>query len=319
MFPLEGVIKAGSTFVIRGNRCNTDKLSFIPVDSYDMEWDKSFNQGTSSFYLCVGTSFRDLLENNSLSNPWQSTNVLNGYIDACGFGQGSVGEGSSVFRVLDDWNKVLFVRWFMLDPSKQANKAHSARKTTDLWTYINIEKQTRRMGNSTQYYYMDNIKKLYQPQASYKGKNFFTNKTHFNTQKPNMINITFGMQATDGGEQKRASRCFNWISVGYFEEYLEYKKITDTEWTKVYSITSYNRYNSSDINTFINYYQRLRWCASDGTWVTSHKCIIHNLTAGEYEYRVGRDNDNLYLSDTYTFKVHADSEVSSFSYIQVTD
>lgn len=324
VLPLEGIIKAGSTFVVRGARCNTDKASFIKVDSYDIEWmDGSapikFKQGPSSFYLCAGTGFQDLLNSNSLSNPWVSNSVKNGYIDSCGFGQGSVGEGSATFTVAEDWNKLLFVRWFMLDPSKQANKAYASRKTTDLWTFINLEKQTMRQGNSTQYYYPDFIKQLYQPQASYKGKDFFSIKTHFNPLKPNMINITFGMQATDGGSDKRASRCFNWVSVGYYDEYLEYKKSSDSEWTKVYSITPNNRDNSETINTFIHYYQRLRWCASDGTWVTSHKCIINGLTAGEYEYRVGRDGDSSYLSDVHTFKVHADSEVTSFSYVQVTD
>ena len=141
----------------------------------------------------------------------------------------------------------------MLDPSKQANKAYASRKTTDLWTFINLEKKTMRQGNSTQYYYPDFIKQLYQPQASYKGKDFFSIKTHFNPLKPN----TFGMQATDGGSDKRASRCFNWVSVGYYDEYLEYKKSSDSEWTKVYSITPNNRDNSETINTFIHYYQRL--------------------------------------------------------------
>ena len=38
VLPLKGVIKAGSTFLIRGAQCNTPKASFINVDNYDMEW-----------------------------------------------------------------------------------------------------------------------------------------------------------------------------------------------------------------------------------------------------------------------------------------
>nr|DAX58396.1 MAG TPA: hypothetical protein [Caudoviricetes sp.] len=32
----------------------------------------------------------------------------------------------------------MYVRWFMLEPSKQGNKAYGARKTKSLWTYINM-------------------------------------------------------------------------------------------------------------------------------------------------------------------------------------
>ena len=41
-----------------------------------------------------------------------------------------------------------------------------------------------------------------------------------------MVNITFGIQATDNGNG--ATRCFNWVSVGFFDEYIEYKKSADT-------------------------------------------------------------------------------------------
>ena len=32
---LDGIIKAGSTYLIRGQRCNTNKSAFIEVNSYD--------------------------------------------------------------------------------------------------------------------------------------------------------------------------------------------------------------------------------------------------------------------------------------------
>lgn len=70
--PLTGVIKAGSTFVIRGRQTNTIKGSMIKVDSYDMEWDIEFKQNKAAFYLCAGDSFKPLLESNSLGNPWEA-------------------------------------------------------------------------------------------------------------------------------------------------------------------------------------------------------------------------------------------------------
>lgn len=319
---LEGIIKAGSTFVIRGAQCNTPKACLINVDSYDMEWKIGndlikFKQGPSSFYLCAGNSFQELLDSRSLNNPWAKQTTKVGYIDSCGFGTGSVGEGSKTFLVESDWNKVLFVRWFMLEPAKQGNKAYASRNTTDLWTYIDLEKQTTKEGNSLQYYYPDYIKQRYAPKASYLEKTFFTIKTKFEETKPNMLNITFGMQATDNGSG--ATRCFNWVSVGYYEEYIEWRKIGETKWNRQLSYVPNDPNNDENINKFINYYKRLRWCASDGTWVTTHKTIIKGLTKGEYEYRVGRENDSSYTSDTLNFTVHSDEDVTNFSFIQTSD
>lgn len=322
VLPLTGVINAGSTFVIRGAQCNTPKNSFISVDNYDMIWEKNnkpieFKQGCSSFYLCVGESFKNNIANKNLNNPWLSTSTREGYIDSCGFGEGSVGEGSATFLVNDDWDKVLFVRWFMLEPAKQGNKAYASRKTVDLWTYINLEKQTTALGNSLQYYYPDNIKEKYTPMASYLGKTFFTNKTTFDKNHANYINITFGIQATDNGEG--ATRCFNWVSVGYYDEFVEYRVKGNSDWTRVYSITDNNINNPEWVTKFIEHYKRFRWTASDGTKVTTHKCIIKGFPKGEYEFRIGRDDNNLYYNDPIEFKVEADEDVKNFNFIHISD
>lgn len=175
--PLTGVIKAGSTFVIRGRQTNTIKGSMIKVDSYDMEWDIEFKQNKAAFYLCAGDSFKPLLESNSLGNPWEAN--LIGYIDSCGFGAEAPAEGNSPLLVNDNWNDIIFVRWFMFETAKQGTKAFAKRKTKDLWTYIDLTKNTTKAGNSIQYYYSDNIKLKYTPQASskmYKNKDIDSDK-----------------------------------------------------------------------------------------------------------------------------------------------
>ncbi len=283
--PLTGVIKAGSTFVIRGRQTNTIKGSMIKVDSYDMEWDIEFKQNKAAFYLCAGDSFKPLLESNSLGNPWEAN--LIGYIDSCGFGAEAPAEGNSPLLVNDNWNDIIFVRWFMFETAKQGTKAFAKRKTKDLWTYIDLTKNTTKAGNSIQYYYSDNIKLKYTPKASYLGKDFFTISTLFRQDIPNYVNLTFGRQATDSGSG--ATRCFNWISVGYYDEYVEIRKQGE-EWSKHYSIIEKDSSNTANINKFINYYKRYKWIAPDGTFVTTHKCIIDKLTAGTYEYRIRRDN-----------------------------
>lgn len=326
VLPLEGVIKAGSTFLIRGAQCNTPKSCFITVKDYDIEWYDneeliSFNQGAASFYLCAGTEFQELLDTNSLSTPWVKDNIKVGYIDSCGFGAKAVYEGNSSYTFIDkeqnDWSKLMFIRWYMLEPAKQGNKAYNARQTKALWTHINLEKQTTKLGNSKQYYYPDYMKQRFAPASSSQNKNFFTNKNDFYSDRPNMINITFGIQATDNGQG--ATRCFNWVSVGYYDEYIQYRKKGESIWTTIYSIINNDDNNPDYIKTFIDHYQRLRWKTSSGIWVTSHKCIIKNLSAGEYEYKIGRDNDSSYQSDILSFKVHSNSEVKSFSFIQTSD
>lgn len=334
---LDGVIKAGSTYLIRGARCNKDKESLIVVDSYDQVWIDSntnkpieFKQGIATFYLCVGNDYKNEIDSKTLKNPWiansSTTTSRKGYIDSCGFGVGSAGESNSALSLLPeyatDWNNILFVRWFTLEPAKQGNKAYSARKTSALWTYIILDRQSQykdTTGGSIHYYYNDQLKKLYTPQASYRNKDFFTNKTRFSINRPNYVNVTFGIQATDGGENKHATRCFNWVSVGRYNEYIIYRKLGESEWKRVYSITSNDSTNPDYIKNYIDYYDRLNWTASDGTRVTSHKCIIKGLTAGEYEFYIKRDDDSLYNSDIHSFKVKSDFEVTNFTVLHISD
>ena len=336
ILPLSGIIKAGSTYLIRGAKCNQYGSELISVPTYDQEWYVNdelikFSQEKSSFYLCVGSPADNWVYNpvgelyavSDLKSPWVKTSTNQGYIDSCGFGTGSVSEGTSTFvlNTGDSWDDALFVRWFMFDPSKQANKAYASRQTTALWTYINLSKQEQYLGNSVQYYYPDYIKAKYQPKSSWEGKNFFSNKTQFNPFKPNCIRCTFGIQATyNDTDSIKASRCFNWVSVGYYNEFVEYRKIGTSEWSRVYSITDNNSTNSAAITKFIDHYKRLRWKTASGTWVTTHKVVLSNVFQdGVYEYRVGRDGDNTYYSNIKKFTVYKNSDVSSFTYVQDTD
>ena len=72
-----------------------------------------------------------------------------------------------------------------------------------------------------------------------------------------------------------------------------------------------------------DYYTRIRWETYYGAPMTTHKVMITGLTAGTYEYKVGRadesGNPTDYISKTREFTVKADSEVTSFDFIQTTD
>lgn len=335
---LDGIIKAGSTYLIRGQRCNTNKGAFIEVNSYDQIWMDGdnpigFSQDASSFYLCVGDIDNNWvydqqgnpLDKGELKSPWNKNFTYQGYIDSCGFGSGSVYEGDATFQVnsTDNAKDCVYIRWFMLEPAKQGNKAYGARKTKSLWTYINMNTQTQFVGNVPMYYYPDNLKQRFTPKASWEGKNFFTNKTSFDPFKPNCLRCTFGMQATvDTTNHKLASRCFNWVSVGCYDEYLQYRKQGDTGWATVRSITKGDSLNTANINHFIDHYDRLRWRTPSGTWVTTHKVVLSNIfEEGVYEFRVGRYNDDSYKSKIYTTTVITSQHVDTygFTFIQETD
>ncbi len=327
---LNGIIPAERSFVIRGARCNSDKSSFISVNSYDMEWKNSegdlisFKQGLAGFFLCTNSDeLNTLLSEDMLLNPWTNNDdtIIPGYIDSCGFGNNAPCENKPLLVLngtvpYNDWSNILFVRWYMFEPAKQGNKAYTARSSAALWTYINLDKQTTCPDDNIVWYYPDYMKQRFAPKASYNNKDFFTNKNVFSEKHPNIINITFGIQATDNG--RGATRCFNWISVGYYNEYVEFRKAGTDGWMRVNSINDDWFVYDEDLAKFKNFYNRLRWVTSDGTWVTTHKCIIRNIMAGNYEYRIRRE-DSDYTSDILQFRVKSNNSVKDFSFVQVSD
>lgn len=352
--PLVGTIKAGSTFLIRGAQCSAKtNTTVINVDDYDMLWYEGnddqgkittknlikFDQAGPTFYLCWGT--RDSNNNimiynssNSLKkvSEWvetapYNTSIIRGYVDSVGLQDGS-GEGSAPCKISGNssMNDCLFFRWFTLDPTNQAYKAYSGRKSSAVWTYIDL--QAEGDNSNVMKKYFDRERKVkYTPKASKDNKTIFNTYTTFDTEKPNYVNCTFGRQATyvDGSVKKTATRCFNWISVGYYNEYLEYRKGNSGDWTRVYSITEASIEtggqfaSNAAVRKYINQYKRIRWITTNQTAVTTHKVLVFGLTNGDYQYRVGRDGDSDYTSETFTFHVWADSEVTSFNFCQVTD
>lgn len=345
--PLVGKIKAGSTYLIRGARCSVDtNTTTIKVDTYDLEWylDNSvdgkirsnklisFSQQGSTFYLVWGKKNKETgsiqiydvsdtlidISSFNLEAPYRPS-VIKGYVDSVGIMNGS-GEGGKSVTISNghSMDDCLFFRWTSLDPARQANKAYGKRSSAGQWTYIDLKQ--------TNFPEADKVK--YTPKSGGQKKNIFTTKTVFNPNKPNYLNITFGRQATEdnvSAVKKKATRCFNWVSIGYYNEYLEYRLSGETNWKKIYSITEDSvksgkeYYKDVNVEKFLRQYKRIRWISSNGTPVTSHKVILKGLSKGTYEYRVGRDGQPEYESETLTFKVLANSEVTSFSFIQTTD
>lgn len=332
--PLRGEIKAGSTFLIRGAQCAIKtNTTVINVDTYDQEWllDSgkliSFAQDSPTFYLAYAEEKNDglyvygvndtLVKLDQFSVPYRSTTCYTGYIDSVGINTGADAEGNSpvIIQAGDEFKNLLFIKSFSMDPVQQANKAYASRKSNSLWSYVNLIKEADETLSNPRYYYSNKL--IFRPRSSKENKNIFTSRTTFDAFHPNMVNITFGIQATDNGNG--ATRCFNWVSVGYYDEFLQYRKKGETSWTTIESITESTSSNYSNDPKIAKCYERIRWITTNLTAVTTHKCIIRGLPAGEYEYRVGRYTDDDYISDIMSFTVRTDYQAKSFQFVQTSD
>ena len=308
VLPLEGEIKSGSTFLIRGAQCSVINANTtrIKVDTYDMEWYDTdgelikFDNTKAKFYLTWGDKPQ------TVASPYQSAKTADegkteirlskGYIDFVGLNIENAGtvdkvDGSEKNPYAYLNTNRLFTKYYSMDPVKQATKALSARNNANDWYFVDLTKDIIPMIEE------------YKPKASFENKNIFYNKTHLDTTKPNYVVCTFGIQAT----APNATRCFNWISADYYDEFIWYRKQGSSTWTKQESF--------KDEIGVRKYYNRIRSEFTDGTPFVAHKAIIKNLSAGTYEYKVGRDDK--YISDVMTFTVIENP--TNFSFVQVSD
>jgi hypothetical protein len=313
VLPLWGTIKAGSTFLIRGAQCSVidTNTTRIKVKSYDMEWYDStgnlirFNNTKAKFLLTCGNNIcPTATPYNKVTNDGNSTSILllNGYIDMVGLNKENPSDVDKIdnseeapYQYLNS-NRI-FSKYYNMDPVSQATKVYGMRNNSKDWYFIELDKDT-----------IPNVSS-YTPCSSSENKNIFFNKSKLKETEPNMISVTFGIQATS----PNATRCFNWISTDYYDEGIMYKPHsgTDSEWIYVESFKT-----ESGIR---KYYNRIRSEATDGTPFTVHKVIIKNLSAGTYDFYVNRPNSS-YKSEEREFTVKDNSEInSSFTFVQVSD
>ena len=128
-----------------------------------------------------------------------------------------------------------------------------------------------------------------------------------------MVYCSFGINV-------HTTRCFNWISVGYFDEYIWIRKQGDTEWKRFESYKPISEqieeiplgiYRSEPSVKLVNsVYARISGrFPGDNSYYTAHKCILKGLSSGTYEYVVGRslitkDPDLQHISEIQTFIVY---------------
>lgn len=354
--PLYGIIKAGSTFLIRGAQCSVEDVNttLIKVGIPDMYWTKANSTTVSSGLLEVSAdtisgvaahsiwdsegylkmenicalylSGSDNAEYNyattalSTSAPYLSSTfeVLKYYIDLVGIGAYSVtgiNEPSEVAPFTTYGNNILLMRYYTMDPVSQAVKALSARNSAKDWNYLNLNNISSEVNISQ-----------YTPKSSREDKNIFFNKHLLESTTPSIITCTFGYNA-------HTTRCFNWVSKGYYDEYIKFTKISGDytnaiicESFKANDLTIADNITTSSNpdrvgNRLNSIYNRIRSITTDGTAFTTHKFIKtfeEPTTTQTYYYKVGRDG---YWSEERSFTLrNRDSVITNgFNFVQITD
>lgn len=121
----------------------------------------------------------------------------------------------------------LYRNTFELDPAKQAFQAFSTYDSSRArWANSGNDYQVVRLGKEyIEFPHTDEKMEIskYTPKASTDKKNVCTDKSKINHDKPNMVTVGFGNNA-------HTTRTFNWISAGYYPEYVWIKKDSDTNW-----------------------------------------------------------------------------------------
>lgn len=352
--PLTGTLKAGGTYLIVGKQYaqNSDSNVYIKVNSFDQEWfvnnelidftikkDVPETNGygfaltygneelTHNFYL-YKKSDSETLNSLGITSDSKFPRIYDpSFIDAIYYKnlvKDESGKGYWADMVLEIKSNTMYKNMFELDPAKQAfqscNTSDSSRtrwqSSNDTWI-VNLNHPYIQFPHSKDTYYLGN----FTPKASFENKNVSTDKSKLDLEKPNMVSCSFGVNIY-------TTRCFNWISVGYYDEYVWIRKKDTSNWTIIESYKQvseegvepqiYPRRKEFSQNINNNVYARLTGrFPGDNTFYTAHKCVVKikefaPTSPETYEYIVGRKdlNGNLdieHTSSIQTFTLYPES------------
>lgn len=331
VLPLKGVIKAGSTFLIRGAQCSvlSSPTTKIIVDKYDMEWEINGTDGKNELIKFSTTQGKFYLTLTTLKcdadNPYSKilddkAEGMAGYIDLVGFTDGEKGNIDSCEKNPNTnlSPKHLMRRYYSMDNGDKATKAKGKRNNAVDWTFIDLS-----LDDGDLIYNIE----AYTPQPSYGNKNLFYDKSKLLINKPSIITCSFGIQATDNGQG--ATRCFNWVCHDLTTRFIWISQ-DKNNWglPNETFYTGDNRTIYNDEETKINgvsIYDRIIQEYTNNTTLVINKFIKSGLTAGTWYYIAGRKKEDgspdlEYCTDIRSFVVRTNSAVESgFTFVQTTD
>lgn len=318
---LSGVIKAGSTFVIRGAQCSklSSPTTRIIVDKYDMEWISNgepikFDSETScKFYLTFNLSSYTGANPYDTSNKNTASDAI-GFLDLVGV-QGTQNPGGFINKPYSAMgglsSKKLFKRYYAMDPVSQATKTIDAMNNTTEWNFVDLTKADGEVIPSIG---------VFKPMAVSEKKDIFYNKTDLDKDKPSMITCSFGIQATDSGAG--ATRCFNWLTGNLADKYLWIRPASSDDWGAPRKAFEKGDGRSAWSHSI---YDSVAKEYTNNKVIIAYKYIISGLTAGTYEYIAGKKNNdgtpNLAgCTDVRKFTVRTSASVDGgFKFVQTTD
>ena len=352
--PLTGTIPAGGTYLIVGKRYaeDIDSNSYIKVDSYDQEWYidgelidftikpelENVGYGFALTYGNENLGPTDRLYRDSDSGSLSGLGISSAskfpylfqpsFIDAIYYYKGVLDDSNKGYwadMVLAIKSNTMYKNMFELDPAKQAfqacTTADSSRtrwqSTNDVWI-LDLSKPEISFPHSEDTYEISK----FQPKASYLHKNVQTDKSRLDLDKPNMVNCSFGTNIY-------TTRCFNWISAGYYDEFVWLRKKDTQSWTLCYesykpvdtAITKPSSWpNRKEYSKELNnaaYARIVSRFPADNTQYTSHKCVVQLNSSSPsskevWEYVVGRKGkdgnpDPDHTSDIQTFTLYPET------------
>ena len=338
--PLRGILKAGGTFLIRGAQCSVRDVNttLLKVDTFDMEWTKDKTYHNTLLEVAedigAGVAGHTIWDNKNLikfktscalylsgaentamfttaplntSAPYINKSCIKWYVDMIGLGPTGIPCEKSPLPTIG--TNYVHMRYYNMDPVSQATKAFDVRNNATDWISIDLDKFPN------EYNAFDFI-----PKASFESKNIFFNKDLLKSGAPELITCTFGHNA-------HTTRCFNWISAGYYNEYIQ---ITSNEsaFTETLGVDMFESFKSGDNRTTNknwnnSIYNRIREITTDGTAFTVHKFIkdfAEPLSGSPklYKYKVGRPG---FWSEerTFTLRNRTDVMASGFNFLHITD
>ena len=328
VFELKGIIPAFHAFTLRGAPC-ADVLANTTVCKLN-EYDQDFpnmviSQTKFKMYLTYYTTpcITDKPINYNAHDGIYS--FITGYIDLVGAQAPEIEQANSIDCYESTvYNKLnpncAMYRTFIGDNVKDKNLAYYSGDTNN---------------NFKDFLPIDYTKELdvpepgtyYRPYVVKDGlKSMYFKMISYDPTEPNFVSQSFGFDANK-------TRCFNWISVGYYDEYLQYRKKGTSEWR---SIPSINLKGNSQ-NFHLAVHSRNRLIAGDSTRYTVHKVILGPNALGfdigvtqemcdeiqavkgeikNFEYRVGKEGG---WSPIYRMDVKHYDENSEVRWLHWTD
>ena len=353
---LSGSIPAGGTYLIRGKKYIDYNEAYIKVKTYDIEWSELDTTSTMSGDVGFALVYKDdsLTLSDGFPTEMISSLTADDSRNIWGLTASQVNASTGAYPYVYDYHHIdcmyitsiasgskfsplkgqyakgsnsICKNVFELDPAKQAFQAlttsDSSRirgvKATDT-QIVSLDTQQMVFDKS----YVIKNKDVYTPKASYEGKNIITDKTQPDSNKPNMVTCSFGINIA-------TTRCFNWVSLNEATEFVFIKTATGWERFESYGGNNHDisgefvkKSISTDAEKII--YNRMTGVfPGTTTHYVGHKCILNHSAVSSpttYTYIVGRagqdgNPDMDYCSDEYTFTLYPTSYTPRI--YQITD